>query len=360
MILSLNMQGYIKHKHTSSSKNLFSNDEEDCHHPFYFEFFASLSEEGSIFDAKSTIQSTLAVVLHVALVLTMNMLYRKLAEFLTDWENHQYQVTHNNSLIMKRFCFEAFDAYLVLMYLAFYEQDVTKVRSELINVFNVDTFRRLLLEGFIPYVRTKLRLRTKWGSSRDVKKNDDLKNDNSTSLLEEEANKDEYEEFDDYIEMIIQLGYITLFASAYPLAPFVAILANCVELRLDAFKITHVHKRPWAVPLANIGVWATLIRCIVWLSAITNCMIFCFSSMQMMQYLPDFFTVDKAGEHDLKDGNGWVVIFIIFGIERLLLVIGIVIGFLIPDFPEDVRIKEQQKEYVLKRIHNVSRSQKDQ
>ena len=356
MILSLNMQGYIKHKHETIS--WYMQAEDDCHHPFHFEFFANLSEKGAIFDASSTVRSTLAVILHVTMVLSMNMGYRTVAEKLTDWENHESQVTYKNSLIFKRFFFEAFDAYLVLMYLAFYEQDVTKVRSELVNVFNVDTFRRLLLEGVIPFVSTKLRLRSKTKNNSNHKKTDEGDYLNQ-SPMEEEANKEDYDGFDDYIEMIIQLGYICLFASAYPLAPFVAILANIIELRLDAFKITHIHKRPWAMPVQGIGVWSTLIKCIVWFSAITNCMIFCFSSMQMVQYLPQYFNVDNSGEHDLKDGNGWIVVFILFGIERLLLVTGIVLSIAIPSTPEDVRIKEQQKEYIQMQFHHLDRSKDD-
>lgn len=356
MILSLNMQGYIKHKH--DTKSWYMPVEEECHHPFHFEFFAKLSEKGGIFDASSSVRSTLAVILHVAMVLSMNMGYRTVAEKLTDWENHESQVTYNNSLIFKRFFFEAFDAYLVLMYLAFYEQDVSKVRSELVNVFNVDTFRRLLLEGVIPFISTKMRLRSKTKINIQHKKTD-KDNDFDQSPMEEEANKEDYEEFDDYIEMIIQLGYICLFASAYPLAPFVAIIANMIELRLDAFKITHVHRRPWAVPVQGIGVWSTLIKCIVWFSAITNCMIFCFSSMQMVQYLPQYFVVDESGEHNLKDGNGWVVVFILFGIERLLLVTGILLALVIPAIPEDVRIKEQQTEYIQMRMHHLERSKAD-
>jgi anoctamin-10 len=357
MILSLNMQGYINHKHDKQGWYTPQTDDDDCHHPFHFKFFANLSEEGNIFDSKNTIRSTLAVILHVAMVLSMNMGYRKIAEKLTDWENHESQVTHNNSLIFKRFFFEAFDAYIVLMYLAFYEQDVTKVRSELINVFNVDTFRRLLLEGVIPFITTKMRLhRSRSNSYRNLQEKADMF---SKYSIGEEADKEPYEEFDDYIEMIVQFGYICLFASAYPLAPFVAILANWVEMRLDAFKITHVHRRPWAVPTSNIGIWSFLIRCIVWLSAITNCMIFCFSSMQMVQYLPEYFTVDGEGDHDLKESSGWLVVFIVFGIERFLLVVGIILCYAIPEIPEDVRIKEQQKDYINFRMFYDNKSQND-
>ena len=60
------------------------------------------------------------------------------------------------SLIIKRFLFEAFDAYVILFYLAFFERNIEKVRGELISVFNVDTFRRLLVECLIPMALKRL------------------------------------------------------------------------------------------------------------------------------------------------------------------------------------------------------------
>lgn len=166
------------------------------------------------------------------------------------------------------------------------------------------------------------------------------------SSILEDADKDDYELFDDYIEMIIQMGYITMFASAYPLAPIVAFLANLVEMRLDVFKLTFISKRPRSVPSSNIGTWNMLIKVIVWMSAITNCMIFTFSSMQMVQFFPEYFSIDSNGEHDLKSGSGWVVIFIVFGIERVLLIVGILFSILIPTMPEEVLVKEKRKRYI--------------
>jgi anoctamin-10 len=218
-------------------------------------------------------------------------------------------------IVNKRFCFEATDCYLVLLFLAFYEQDVMKVRSELVSVFHVDTFRRILLEGIIPYLIQHISDKRGKDENVSFKKTDG--GEGAQHPLNDEASKEEYEQFDDYIEMIIQLGYITLFAAAYPLAPCVALIANLVEMRLDMFKITFITRRPRSIPTSIIGMWKTLIRVIVWGSAITNCLIFTFSSMQMVQWLPDYFPVDSEGEHNLKAGSGWVVIFIVFGIERL-------------------------------------------
>jgi hypothetical protein len=40
--------------------------------------------------------------------------------------------------------------------------------------------------------------------------------------------------FDEYAEMVIQYGYITLFAAAFPLAPALAALNNIVSCSPDA------------------------------------------------------------------------------------------------------------------------------
>ena len=51
--------------------------------------------------------------------------------------------------------------------------------------------------------------------------------------------------FEDFLEMFIQFGYVTLFSSAYPLAGLCALLNNMIEIRGDAFKLCFVHRRPF-------------------------------------------------------------------------------------------------------------------
>ena len=40
----------------------------------------------------------------------------------------------------------------------------------------------------------------------------------------------------EYLEMVLQFGFITIFVAAFPLAPLFALLNNWVEIRLDAQK----------------------------------------------------------------------------------------------------------------------------
>ena len=61
--------------------------------------------------------------------------------------------------------------------------------------------------------------------------------------------------FEDYLEMFIQFGYVTLFSSAFPLAAMCALMNNVVEVRSDAFKLTMHHQRPFGQQVENIGTW---------------------------------------------------------------------------------------------------------
>ena len=46
-------------------------------------------------------------------------------------------------------------------------------------------------------------------------------------------------------------GYITLFASAYPLAAAISVLANFAELRSDSIKLARVFQKPRVRPSAH-------------------------------------------------------------------------------------------------------------
>lgn len=57
----------------------------------------------------------------------------------------------------------------------------------------------------------------------------------------------------EYEEIVLQFGYVTLFASAFPLAPLAALLNNLVEIRSDAFRLLTSTQRPFHQGARNIG-----------------------------------------------------------------------------------------------------------
>ncbi|KAK6036146.1 hypothetical protein COOONC_26349 [Cooperia oncophora] len=65
--------------------------------------------------------------------------------------------------------------------------------------------------------------------------------------------------FDEYLEMVLQFGFVTLFVAAFPLAPLFAVLNNIFEIRLDAYKFLITTQKPVPAQARNIGVWLRIL-----------------------------------------------------------------------------------------------------
>ncbi|NXY33845.1 ANO1 protein, partial [Pomatorhinus ruficollis] len=82
----------------------------------------------------------------------------------------------------------------------------------------------------------------------------------------------------EYMEMIIQFGFVTLFVASFPLAPLFALLNNIIEIRLDAKKFVTELRRPVAVRAKDIGIWYNILRGIGKLAVIINAFVISFTS----------------------------------------------------------------------------------
>mmetsp|Transcript_47704 Transcript_47704/g.34955 ORF Transcript_47704/g.34955 Transcript_47704/m.34955 type:complete len:100 (-) Transcript_47704:282-581(-) len=94
----------------------------------------------------------------------------------------------------------------------------------------------------------------------------------------EEMEKEEYEIFDDYLEMIITFGYITMFASAFPFASAISCLFIYFEARSDIFKLEKTLKRPHVVKTVSIGAWLFVLEAMAFMSIFTNIVLFAYAS----------------------------------------------------------------------------------
>ena len=85
--------------------------------------------------------------------------------------------------------------------------------------------------------------------------------------------------FYEYLEMVIQYGFITIFVCwTFPLAPFFAFCNNVIELRLDAKKIVVLNRRPIAQKVRSIGVWFDIMETLGYISIMTNAFIIALTS----------------------------------------------------------------------------------
>ena len=99
----------------------------------------------------------------------------------------------------------------------------------------------------IPSISLWLKLRSKTTtdhpSSSSSSSSSDRTNINN-QLLAKELAQSGYNQSDDYMELLLQYGYLSCFAVAFPLAPLLAFLNNLFEGRVDRFKLSKC-RRPY-------------------------------------------------------------------------------------------------------------------
>ncbi|QQP39831.1 Anoctamin, partial [Caligus rogercresseyi] len=94
----------------------------------------------------------------------------------------------------------------------------------------------------------------------ESKKNDDEEGEEEGVPLKGQC--PEYEgTFDDYLEMVIQFGYVSFFA----------LLNNIIEIRSDAFKLCFVCKRPFGQRVKDIGSWVAVMDMMGAIGVVVNC-----------------------------------------------------------------------------------------
>lgn len=89
---------------------------------------------------------------------------------------------------------------------------------------------------------------------------------------------DSFSLFNEFLEMVIQFSFTTIFVAAFPLAPLFAFINNVIEIRLDAIKMVTLERRMVPKKTNNIGVWIHILEAIGVLAVIANGLIIGVSS----------------------------------------------------------------------------------
>ncbi|NXK50291.1 ANO10 protein, partial [Chauna torquata] len=210
-------------------------------------------------------------IIYAVVIEIMNRIYRYAAEFLTSWENHRLESSYQNHLILKVLVFNFLNCFASLFYIAFVLFDMKLLRQSLATLLITSQILNQFAESLLPY----------WLQKRHMKKMKkrvhSLRTDTDLSLVEQVNLEKEmgtyFGTFDDYLELFLQFGYVSLFSCVYPLAAVFAVLNNITEIYSDALKMCRVYKRPFAEPTANIGVWQLAFETMSVISVVTNCIL---------------------------------------------------------------------------------------
>lgn len=77
---------------------------------------------------------------------------------------------------------------------------------------------------------------------------------------------------------MFQFGYSTMFSTAFPLSCLMALVNNYVEVRVDAWKLLQLYRRPMPRNAEDMGTWYSILDIISIASIFVNSGVIAFTS----------------------------------------------------------------------------------
>ncbi|XP_019712532.1 anoctamin-5 isoform X2 [Hippocampus comes] len=269
----------------------------------YAAFSSFMKENAHLNKMTSSITPQLATAvtascINFIIIMLLNVMYERVAVWITDLEIPKTHVEYENKLTMKMFLFQFVNYYSSCFYVAFFKGKFvgypggylymfgqrTKLRNEecdpggclielttqLVVVMTGKQVWGNIQESLAPW------LKNWWRGRKSRRQPESL-----YTRWEQDYNLlvvGHLELFYEYLEMVVQFGFITLFVASFPLAPLLALFNNIIEVRVDAWKLTTQYRRPVASKTHSIGAWEEILSGIAILSVVTNAFIVAYTS----------------------------------------------------------------------------------
>ncbi|XP_028440960.1 anoctamin-2 isoform X2 [Perca flavescens] len=291
-------------------------------------------------EAKASVRMTVTttgIILNMLVVLVLEEVYGAIAVWLTELELPKTKEEFEEKLIFKSFFLKSMNAFAPIFYVAFFKGRFGGRPGDYVYVFGdyrmeecappgclielciqlsmIMLGKQLIQNNVFEVLIPKLKKMYRTIQEEKVKKRAAENEENDT---EEKRPKQQYdkdytlEPFEgvtpEYMEMIIQYGFVSLFVASFPLAPAFALLNNVIEIRLDAAKFVTEIRRPDAVRCKDIGIWYNILCGISKFSVITNAFVISFTSefvpRMVYQYMYSVNgTMNGYTEHSLSYFN---------------------------------------------------------
>ncbi|KAK3526787.1 hypothetical protein QTP70_033567 [Hemibagrus guttatus] len=262
--------------------------------------------------------SVTASCINFVIIMILNFLYERVAIWITDMEIPKTHLEYENKLTIKMFLFQFVNYYSSCFYVAFFKGKFVGYPKNYAYMFNgsglrneecdpggclIELTTQLVIvmagkqvwgniqEALVPWLQN-------WWSSRSARSHPE----SLYSRWEQDYDLQNFSQFGlfyEYLEMVIQFGFITLFVASFPLAPLLALINNILEVRVDAWKLTTQFRRPVAAKAHSIGAWEEILNMIAVFSVVTNAFIVAFTS-DMIPRLVYLYTHHQGAELTMK------------------------------------------------------------
>ncbi|KAL3228038.1 hypothetical protein MRX96_003967 [Rhipicephalus microplus] len=246
----------------------------------------------------SVIASSSGAFVNLIFIMILGKVYERLAYRLTQWEMHRTQTDFDNNLTLKVFLFQFVNFYSSIFYIAFFKGrfvgypgkygHLLGLRNEeasiVITCSGSDCLSELAQQLAVIMVGKQMinnaqeilvpKIKAWWHRHRTkmVYHESLTRWEQDYQLIQNEGL------FQEYLEMVLQFGFITIFVAAFPLAPLFALLNNWVEIRLDAQKFVCETRRCVPERAQNIGIWFSILEFLAKAAVISNAFLIAFTS----------------------------------------------------------------------------------
>uniref|UniRef100_A0A452IKU3 Anoctamin n=1 Tax=Gopherus agassizii TaxID=38772 RepID=A0A452IKU3_9SAUR len=242
-----------------------------------------------------------AVIINLVVIIILDEVYGCIARWLTQIEVPKTDKNFEERLIFKAFLLKFVNAYTPIFYVAFFKGRFVGRPGDYVYIFHSfrmeecapggclmelciqlsiimlgkQLIQNNLFEIGIPKMKKLIRY-IKLKRQRSLDHEEHMK---KKQRYEVDYNLEPFAGLTpEYMEMIIQFGFVTLFVASFPLAPLFALLNNIIEIRLDAKKFVTELRRPVAVRAKDIGIWYNILRGVGKLAVIINAFVISFTS----------------------------------------------------------------------------------
>uniref|UniRef100_A0AAQ4QN85 Anoctamin n=1 Tax=Gasterosteus aculeatus aculeatus TaxID=481459 RepID=A0AAQ4QN85_GASAC len=256
------------------------------------------------------------VCINFMIIMSLNVVYEKVAYLLTNLEHPRTDSEWENSFSLKMFLFQFVNLNSSTFYIAFFLGRFAGRPGKYNKLFNrwrleechpsgclIDLCLQMGVIMFFKQIWNNFMelgypLLQNWWSRRKMKKRGgggpNVENKAQLPQWDKDWNlqpMNAHGLVDEYLEMVLQFGFTTIFVAAFPLAPLLALLNNIIEIRLDAYKFVTQWRRPMPARATDIGIWHGILEGIGVLAVITNAFVIAITS----DYIPRFVYAFKYG-----------------------------------------------------------------
>ncbi|XP_034019164.1 anoctamin-4-like isoform X2 [Thalassophryne amazonica] len=284
-----------------------------------------------------------AVCINFCVIMLLNVLYEKVALLLTNLEQPRTESEWENSFTLKMFLFQFVNLNSSTFYIAFFLGRFTGRPGAYLRLINrwkleechpsgcvIDLCMQMgiimvLKQTWNNFVELGCPLIQNWWTRRRLRREHGQRAKASFPQWEKDYNlkpMNAYGLFDEYLKMILQFGFTTIFVAAFPLAPLLALLNNIIEIRLDAYKFVTQWRRPLPSQAKDIGIWYDVLEGISILSVITNAFVIAVTSDFIPRLVYAYTYGPCAGQGQAGEGcmmgyvNASLSIFLVSDFEK--------------------------------------------